>query len=64
MKKINSKAQVLLEYALLIILVVAALVAMRYYIIGAVQEKYRQSGDVFGEGEQYEKGVTKVTNYK
>jgi len=38
--------------------------AMRWYILGSIQEKYRQSADVFGEGEQYEEGVTRVTNYK
>lgn len=35
---------------------------MRVFIIRAVQEKYRQSADVFGQGEQYAKGVTVVTN--
>jgi len=56
-KKIN-KAQSVLEYTILIVIVVAALLAMRIYMLRAVQEKYRQSGDVFGEGEQYERGVT------
>lgn len=31
-------------------------------MVRAVQEKYRQSADVFGEGEQYAKGVTQVVN--
>jgi hypothetical protein len=35
--------------------------AMRVYFTQAVQEKYRQTGDVFGEGEQYARGVTTVT---
>lgn len=60
MKKEN-KAQSYLEYGVLIALVAIALVAMRMYFVRAVQEKYRQSADVFGEGEQYVKGATKVT---
>ncbi len=40
----------------------AALIAMRVFMVRAVQEKYRQSADVFGQGEQYEPGVTQVTD--
>lgn len=53
-----------MQYTILIILVVAAFMAMRNYMVGALQDKYRQSADVFGEGEQYEEGVTNVTRYK
>lgn len=35
--------------------------AIRVYFLRAVQEKYRQSADVFSDGAQYEKGVTQVT---
>lgn len=58
MQRKNKQAQSVLEYAVLIIIVVAALLAMRIYMLRAVQEKYRQSADVFGEGEQYESEVT------
>lgn len=58
MQRKNKQAQSFLEYAILIIIVVAALLAMRIYMLRAVQEKYRQNGDVFGEGEQYESEVT------
>jgi hypothetical protein len=62
MKRKSDKAQSFIEYAILIILVIGVLLAMRTYMTRAVQEKYRQSGDVFGAGEQYEKGVTITTN--
>lgn len=38
--------------------------AMRSYLLGSMQEKYRQSADVFGEGEQYQEGSTKVMEYQ
>lgn len=49
-------------YAVLIALVAAALIAMRTYFVRSLQEKYRQSADVIGEGEQYAPGKTVVTN--
>jgi Flp pilus assembly pilin Flp len=60
MKRLNKKSQTFLEYAVLIALAAAALIAMGAYMAKAVQGKYRQSADVFGEGEQYKKGVTVV----
>lgn len=62
MKRKNKQAQLLLEYAVLIALVAAALIAMQVYFRRSVQEKYRQSADVFGQGEQYAKGATGVTD--
>lgn len=52
-----------MEYAIIIAVVVAALIAMRLYLVRALQEKCRQSADVFGEGEQYAKARTQVTEY-
>ena len=60
----SRKAQLFLEYTIVIALLVAALVAMRVYLTGAIQEKYKQSADVFGEGEQYEKGRTNIFIYE
>jgi len=60
MKKKRNKAQSFLEYAVLFIITVAALLAMRVYILRIVQERYRQSADVFGEGEQYDRIATQV----
>lgn len=49
-----------MEYAVLISVLVAGLIAMRVYMLRAVQEKYRQSADVFGGGQQYAKLTTEV----
>ncbi len=62
MKAKTVKSQSFLEYAVLIGVVVGVLIAMRVYMVRAVQEKYRESADVFGSGEQYAKGLTQVTN--
>jgi Flp pilus assembly pilin Flp len=53
-KKINSQS--LIEYTTLLALVAAAVVAMRVFLTRSVQERYRQSADVFGQGEQYVRG--------
>ncbi|MDD4953399.1 MAG: hypothetical protein PHG40_00645 [Candidatus Omnitrophica bacterium] len=60
MRKKPGKAQGFLEYAVFIMVIAAALFAMRIYFARAIQEKYRQAGDVFGEGEQYQPGVTQT----
>lgn len=57
----NKKAQTLLEYFILLGFAVAVLVGMRLFMTRSLQEKYRQTGDVFGRGEQYKKGATWVT---
>lgn len=61
MRRKNNYAQSFLEYSLIIIVVAAALLATRMYLVRSVQAKYRQAGDVFGAGEQYVKGATHVT---
>ena len=60
MKRKNNHAQSFLEYSILIGVLVAALVGMRVFMVRAVSERYRQSADIFGQGEQYEPGVTQV----
>jgi len=61
-KSLNQKkAQSFITYTMLIVIVVAALLAMRVYFLRAMQDKIRQTADVFGQGEQYEKGVTVET---
>jgi hypothetical protein len=57
----DNKAQSTLEYLVLVALLVGALWAMRVCLVRAVQGKYRQGADVFGQGAQYERGVTQVT---
>ena len=56
----DRRGQGMLEYAILIAIVVAALIAMQGYIRRAIQGKYRAAADVFGQGEQYEPGLTQV----
>lgn len=57
----GNTAQTILGYALLIILVAFVFIAMQIYMTRGIQDKYRQSADVFGQGEQYAPGVTIVS---
>jgi len=50
----KNKSQLILGYALLIAVVVAALIAMSVYMKRRVQGGYKRSIDVFGQGEQYD----------
>ena len=47
-----------MEQAVLVVVVVAALVGMSFYIKRALSGKWRDVGDSFGFGRQYEPGVT------
>lgn len=60
MKKccLNDKAQGILEYAMLFFLVGLAIAGVTYYFSQSLQGRYKQGADVFGEGQQYERGVT------
>lgn len=62
MDRRRNKSQTFAEYALLIAVTAGALIAMRVYVIRGVQQKYRESADVFGQGEQYASGRTRITN--
>lgn len=62
MRRRDKRGQSFIEYAVLIGIVVGALIAMRIYMARSMQEKIRQTANVFGSGEQYEKGVTQVTD--
>ena len=53
------KATLSIEYAILITIVVAALIAMSGYIKRAVSGRWRGAADTIGYGRQYEPGVTK-----
>lgn len=58
----KNKAQFFTEFAILIAIIAAVIIGMKVFMVRAVQEKFRQSADIFGQGEQYEKGLTQVTN--
>jgi Flp pilus assembly pilin Flp len=50
--------QIMFEHMVLFILVVAALVTMGVYIKRGLSGKWREVGDSFGHGKQYEPGRT------
>jgi hypothetical protein len=62
MNKRNNQAQSLIAYVVLISVTAAVIVSLRAYMVRIVQAKFRQSADVFGQGEQYARGVTLVSN--
>lgn len=56
MARRNKKAQTMFSYAMLVVVIVAALVGMRAFMLRSLQAKYRETADVFGQGEQYQLG--------
>ncbi len=59
LRYLNKKGQGTLEYAIIIAVVVAALIAMQVYIKRGLQGKLKQSSDEIGE--QYSPGYTTAT---
>lgn len=57
----KRRATFTIEYALLIALIVAALLAMQFYVRRAMCGRLRMTGDGFGQGRQYQPGVTVIT---
>ena len=55
-----KKGMSVVEYSLLIAVVVAMLLAMQSYLHRAVSGRWREAGDVFGFGRQYQPGVTDI----
>jgi len=58
MLKANKKSQSFVMYAALIAILSVALIAMFSYVKRSIQGKYRDAGDAFGGGAQYEIGVS------
>lgn len=56
----RNKGNLILEYALLIAIVVAALVSMQLYVKRALCGRWRQTAEVFSAGRQYEPNVTQI----
>jgi uncharacterized protein (UPF0333 family) len=52
--KLSNKGLTALEYAILIMVVVAALGAGAVYMKRAISGSMRSAGDTFGQGRQYE----------
>ena len=63
MLKLNRKAQSILEYTILVIIVIGVFVAMNQYIKRGIQGRWKSATDDFGD--QYDprlaNGVTKYT---
>lgn len=54
----NNPAQSILEYLLVLMIVIAALLIMSYYTRNSLTGKFRATGDVFGKGEVYDPKAT------
>lgn len=52
-KKINNKAQSILEYVAVILVIIAAFIAMWTYYKRSLQGRYKQAGDVLSVGGQW-----------
>ena len=61
MHRASKRAISTVEYVILIAVIVAALLAMQFYLRRAVCGRIRSAGDTFGQGRQYQPGVTVVT---
>ena len=51
------KGSMALEYSVMIAIIVAALIGMQVYIKRAICSRWKDSGDIFGFGRQYDKGT-------
>jgi Flp pilus assembly pilin Flp len=56
----RNKGMSVVEYSLLLAIVIVGLLAMQVYVKRAVSGHWREAGDVFGFGRQFEKGVTDI----
>jgi uncharacterized protein (UPF0333 family) len=56
----RKKAQSILEYVILLIIIIASLVIMRYYLRNAFSGKMREGADSIGQGEVYRPGQTNI----
>lgn len=52
-KRLNPKAQSIIEYVAVILVIIAVFIAAGFYYQRSLQAKYRQAGDALGGGEQY-----------
>ncbi|MCX5711223.1 MAG: hypothetical protein NT060_04640 [Candidatus Omnitrophica bacterium] len=62
--KLSIRGQSLIEYVALVLIVLGAFISMRIFLQRAFHERARETADTFGQGEQYEPGVTRITNYQ
>jgi Flp pilus assembly pilin Flp len=57
-----NKANLVIEYAVLIVVIIAALLGISVYLKRAVSGRWRESADTFGHGRQYQYNETKALN--
>lgn len=62
MKKSKSVAQSIIEYTMGVVIVIAALLAISWFLRTRVQANWQESADTFGSGRQFERDVTVTTN--
>lgn len=53
-KKMRNKGMLSMEYAFLIVAILAALLSMFVYLQRSICGKWRESADTFGYGRQYQ----------
>jgi len=56
----NSRAISVVEYSLLLVIVIAALFSIGVYIERSICGRWRQSGDSFGYGRQYNSSAMQI----
>lgn len=54
------RAASMIEYALVIVVVIAALLGIQIYVKRAICGRWRQAGDTFGYGRQYSDPKLKI----
>ena len=52
-KQLSPKAQSIIEYVAVILVIIGVCLGAGYYYQRSLQGKYRQAGDALGGGEQY-----------
>ncbi|MDD5618544.1 MAG: hypothetical protein PHG69_05565 [Candidatus Omnitrophica bacterium] len=60
-KSKNRRASFVIEYVTIIAIIALALITMQFYLKRSMSGSLRNTADVFGQGRQYEPGVTVVT---
>lgn len=60
---IKKNGQAILDFVMLLLIVIAALGTMGYYIRNIISGKMREGADSIGQGEVYHPGSTNVIYY-
>lgn len=59
----NRKGITSLEYAVLVIALILAIVAVQTTLRRAIASKWKETADSFGSGRQYDPAVTTITTH-